>query len=205
MKCIQSTIQQPFIAIEQNRRDLWRLLLKITIYLSPQSTLSGKGKYLPQVIDEIGNEIDFVILDTMHTMPGEGLDFIAVLPYLKAGAVVVMHDVSLNQRGQNYNLHATTVLFSSVTADKFLNFIPDDGNRKFVYPNIAAIQINEQTMANIENVFLTMILRWAYLPPQGEINLYRAHYQRHYPQELCAIFNEAIKMNLYNIVIASYS
>ena len=171
--------------------------------------MSGKhefrlGKFLPQVIDKIGGEIDFVILDTMHSMPGEGLDFIAVLPYLKVGAVVVLHDVSLNQsRVQNFNQHATTVLFGAVSANKFLNFIPDD-NRKYVYPNIAAFQINEQTAANIENIFLTMILRWTYLPSQGEINLYLAHYQRYYPPELCKIFAEAVKMNVYNMVIGSY-
>lgn len=43
------------------------------------------GKFLPQIIDGIGGNIDFVILDTRHTMPGEGLDFLAVLPYLKIG------------------------------------------------------------------------------------------------------------------------
>lgn len=178
---------------------------------APQSTLRGEhkmhiGKFLPQVIDEIGGDIDLVILDTVHSMPGEGLDFLAVLPYLKDGAIVVLHDVAYNQiKIQNANGHATTVLFSAVTAEKFLNFIPDNGNCKFIYPNIAAFQINEQTAANIENVFLTMILRWIYLPSQGEVNLYRVHYQRHYPPELCAIFNEAVKMNLYNMIIDAYT
>ena len=171
--------------------------------------MSGKhefrlGRYLPQVIDEIGGDIDFVILDTVHSMPSEGLDFLAMLPYLKHGAMVILHDVSLNQYGNNHNANATGVLFSAVTAEKFLNFVPDDGNRKFNYPNIAAFQVTEQTINYIENVFLTMVLRWAYLPSQGEIQLYLRHYQRYYPPELCKIFVEAVKMNLYNLVIASY-
>ena len=179
------------------------------LFTPPPSGLSGKhefyrGKFLPQVIDEIGGDIDFVILDTMHIMPGEGLDFLAVLPYLKAGAVVVLHDVSLNQFEGFSNAHATTVLFSSVTAEKFLNFVQGDANSKFTYPNIAAFQINEQTVKNIENVFLTMVLRWNYLPSQGELQLYLRHYKRHYPPELCKIFLEAIRMNLYNMVVASY-
>ena len=179
------------------------------LFAPPQSTLIGKhefrlGKYLPQIIDEIGGGIDFVILDTRHSMPGEGLDFLAMLPYLKAGSVVVLHDVAHNQaRVQNFNGHATTVLFSAVTANKFLNFI-SAGDRKYAYPNIAAFQITEQTVQNIENVFLTMVLRWAYLPSQNEIQLYRAHYRRYYPSDLCKIFDEAIKMNLYNMVIGSY-
>ena len=183
--------------------------LENNLFAPPHSTLSGThefhlGKFLPQVIDDIGNEIDFVILDTMHIMPGEGLDFLAVLPYLKPEAVVVMHDVSMNQNKQSPSAHATTVLFSAVTADKFLNFLPGDVGSKYVYPNIAAFQINGQTAVYAENIFLTMILRWTYLPSRDEINLYRAHYRRHYPQELCKIFDEAIKMNVYNMVIDAY-
>lgn len=170
----------------------------------PQSTLCGThefylGKYLPQVIDEIGGDIDFVILDTVHAMPGEGLDFLAVLPYLKDGAIVVLHDVSYNQlKTQGINGHATAVLFSTVTAEKFLNF----DEAFFRYPNIAAFRVSEQTAENIDNVFLSMILRWAYLPSEEEIVTYRRHYQRFYPVEMCEIFQEAIDMNAYNFWIA---
>ena len=155
------------------------------------------GKFLPQVIDEIGGDIDCVILDTAHILPGEVFDFLAVLPYLKPNAVVVLHDVTENQRVvEQQNLHATTVLFSAVTANKFLNFQPD--NDIFRHPNIAAFQINEQTAANIENVFLTLILRWSYLPSQEELLIYRRHLRRFYPDEPCEIFQEAIDMNAYN-------
>lgn len=175
------------------------------LFAPPQSTLSGEhkfhlGKFLPQVIDEIGNEIDFVILDTKHSMPGEVLDFLAVLPYLKINAVFVLHDVALCQyRRSEY--HATTVLLSAVTAIKYLNFVQTDVNSKFSYPNIAAFQINQQTLENIENIFLTLILRWHYMPSQGEINLYRFHYKRYYSKEMLDIYNEAVKMNVCNKVM----
>lgn len=157
------------------------------------------GTYLPQVIDGIGGDIDCVILDTVHSMPGEALDFLAVLPYLTDNAIVVLHDVAFNQIGKDVNAHATTVLFSAVTAEKFLNFQPD--SELFRYPNIAAFKVNEQTRDNIENVFLTMILRWSYLPPEAELVLYREHYRRFYPEELCAIFQDAIDMNAYNFYL----
>lgn len=35
------------------------------------------GTILPNVIEDIGNEIDFVVLDTVHQLPGELLDFCA--------------------------------------------------------------------------------------------------------------------------------
>lgn len=162
---------------------------------------------MPQVIDEIGNEIDFVILDTVHYLPGEILDFLAMLPYLKEGAVVVLHDVADNhyERPGWTNAYCTGVLFSAVTAEKFLNFIPTGcGNTFFRYPNIAAFKVNEQTRTNIDQVFLSLVINWNYVPQPGEIHLYRAHYQRHYPKELIDIFVETIRMNLCNMIMASY-
>ena len=164
------------------------------------------GTTLPFVIDEIGNNIDFVILDTMHTLPGELLDFLTILPYLKDNAVVVLHDVSLNQRhgSQFFNLHATTLLFSTVTANKILNLILNN-NIQFQYPNIAAFQINSDTMKYIENVFLALILRWIYFPSVKDLKGYAEIISRHYPQKLFLIFQEALRMNYEHFIIATKS
>ena len=75
------------------------------------------GYYLPECIESIGDGIDFVILDTVHSLPGELLDFLVSLNKLTNGAVVVMHDVLLpywctNSRGAM----ATTQLFSCVVS-----------------------------------------------------------------------------------------
>ena len=160
------------------------------------------GKILPQLIDDIGGEIDFVILDTMHILPGEVLDFLVVLPYLTDNAVVCMHDVSYHQyKPQNAFGYATDSLFSSVVADKILNFLPNDDNvYKSKYANIAAFQINSQTMKNIYNVFLALTLRWAYLPSNDQFNEYANFLQKNYSQDLYSIFIEAAKMNVYNLI-----
>ena len=157
------------------------------------------GKVLAQVIDEIGGDIDFVILDTVHKLPGEVLDFIAVLPYLKAGSVIVMHDVRLHQiNSDRYReCFSNAALFSAVTAEKFLNF---EEQALFRYPNIGAFRVSQQTVDHIDNVFLSLILRWKYLPPEKEIVAYRRLYRRFYPAELCEIFQEAIDMNAYNLL-----
>ena len=187
--------------------------VKANNLISPAS-LSGEhkfhlGRYLPQVIDEIGGDIDFVILDTVHFLPGEVLDFIAMLPYLKDGAIVVLHDVALNQYKHQTGWRdacATGALFGAVTAKKFLNFVPEDaaGNIRSSYPNIAAFQVNEQTKEHIENLFLLLTLNWHYAPSQNEIKIYREFYRRYYSADLTDIFDETIKMNLYNKLLAEY-
>lgn len=158
------------------------------------------GTTLPFVIDEVGVDIDFLILDTTHSMPGESLDFLVALPYLKENAVVCMHDVSLNHSNvQAIHAHATTVLFSAVTADKMLNLIMND-DFSFSYPNIAAFQINSDTMKNIENVFLDLILRWRYLPSNKDLKGYAEMLARHYSQDLYAIFMQALMMNAKSLM-----
>ena len=62
------------------------------------------GGILPEFIYEIGSDIDFVILDTVHRLPGEILDFLCVLPFLSENAVVVLHDITMGtsySRGTN--------------------------------------------------------------------------------------------------------
>ena len=68
------------------------------------------------------------------------------------------------------------------------------------YANIAAFQINSQTMKNIYNVFLALTLRWSYFPSQEQFTEYANFLQKNYSQDLYSIFTESAKMNIYNIV-----
>ena len=47
-------------------------------------------------------DIDFIIIDTVHFMPGEFLTFLTALPQLKDGCIVVLHDIHLNMVGFEY-------------------------------------------------------------------------------------------------------
>jgi predicted O-methyltransferase YrrM len=139
---------------------------------------------LPEFLDQIGDDVDFVILDTAHKMPGEILDFIACLPKLCQGAVVVLHDLTLNH--ENYmskNSFATRILLSSVVGDKA------------VRDNIGAILVTEDTWKNIENVFSALMVTWNYLPQPEHIEIYRNWYSRYYKKELTDEFETAVRMN----------
>jgi hypothetical protein len=47
-------------------------------------------------MDEIGGDIDFCLIDTLHTIPGGILDFLMVFPYLKNDAIIIFHDINLH-------------------------------------------------------------------------------------------------------------
>ena len=45
-----------------------------------------------EFIEKIGNNIDLVYIDTVHVTPGEMLNWLEILPFLKEEAFVVLHD-----------------------------------------------------------------------------------------------------------------
>ena len=136
------------------------------------------GKELPCFIEQIGNGIDFLILDTVHVMPGEFLDFICALPFLKDGAIVVLHDVSEHCRVNNAYGYCTRLLLCSVTAEKYYNANETDDIRGFF--NIAAFKIDQSTRDELENVISALSVTWRYIPPESMIDNYYAVYIKYY-------------------------
>lgn len=117
------------------------------------------------VYEEIGDDIDFIIIDTVHAMPGEFFSFIAALPHLKDGCVVILHDIHLNMVGfsdNNFGLHnvvayCTGLLFGGVSS-----------NKKWVLKssmsNIGAFIIDDSTRDNIKDIFHILCTTWSYHP-----------------------------------------
>lgn len=157
------------------------------------------GGILPEFLDEIGDGIDCVILDTVHSLPGEILDFLILLPRLSPDAVVILHDISLNQLKQEYRFSdATNVLLHSVRGRKILNSLLD-GPGLSDYPNIGAFQVTADTWKCIIDVFLALTVRWSYMPNAAELSQYEGQIHRIYDEDFLWVFDRAIYMNARNI------
>ena len=149
---------------------------------------------------KIGNEIDFLILDTTHALPGEMLDFLALLPFLSENAVVLLHDVRENWRTRirnNYtdNEFVNNLIFSSVSAQrKFMQNAPD---RKKILggPNIAAFQISPKTLERVADYFNLLSITWGYMPREVMLNSYRQIYSEFYNEFCLWLFDVAVKLN----------
>ena len=88
------------------------------------------GRNIAQVLEnEIGKDIDMLILDTIHYLPGELLDFLVCLPFLSQYAVVVLDDLTFSHSGENTNAIAKKILYDLIVADKVF---PEN----VVYPNL---------------------------------------------------------------------
>lgn len=140
------------------------------------------GKYSPEVLTEIGQDIDFVVLDTVHRLPGEILDFLAVFPFLAPHACVVLHDIHLNHI-EHPSQFATRLLLDTVVADKFF---PEDTSREYGSPNIGAFVINDDTAKYIVDVFDVLSVTWNYIPDGSMYDLYLSWFERYYPLDLAA-------------------
>lgn len=145
------------------------------------------GKCLPEQLESIGKNVDFIILDTVHSLPGEILDFLAVLPLLKDGAIVVLHDV-LSQHLFPYSEKAFSnqLLLDVVIAKEKSRKVPGEDNA-----NIAAFRIDETTRQNIADVFWALTITWSYVPDETELKIYRNVFAGAYDN----VFDKATALN----------
>lgn len=150
------------------------------------------GHTIAEKIEEIAvrGSVDLLILDTIHYLPGELLDFIVCFPYLSSNAVVVLDDLIFAHAGENTEAVATKILFDSVTAEKLFPSM-------ITYPNLAAFRINEDTEKYIMDVFSALIIPWSYMLDEKQINAYRDLIKKNYSMEYVDLFEEAIRLN-YN-------
>lgn len=153
------------------------------------------GKELPCFIEQIGSGIDFLILDTVHAMPGEFLDFICALPFLKDGAIVVLHDVSEQCRVNKPHGYCTRLLLCSVTAEKYYNLDEADDIRGFF--NIAAFRVDKSTRDEIENVILALSVTWRYIPAESMIDNYYAVYRKYYMEKHFSLIRKIVERYRY--------
>ena len=174
-------------------------LYKKTLNISINHTFH-LGKILPECIEDIGGDIDFVIMDTVHVLPGEVLDFPVLLPYLSKNATIILHDVGMHfsKRVENHIKfsYSTLALFDSVVAEKnypiseIRSFYNDDS----IFPNIACFKINPDTAKYVSSLFYSMLLPWLYYPYE-QIDVYMSFYEQHYSSECVNIFRLAVEQN----------
>ncbi|WP_298501400.1 class I SAM-dependent methyltransferase [uncultured Methanobrevibacter sp.] len=157
--------------------------------------LYGGYDYI-DVYKEIGNDIDCIIIDTTHIMPGECLTFLAALPQLKEGCIVILHDIHFNcmrLRGARYSNIDTAkfssgILYSSVRS-----------NMKWTlstYPmsNIGAFIIDNSTKDNIKDLFHALCTSWYKYPFEVDFAKYKEFIAGNYSEDCSKLFNSCVDL-----------
>lgn len=168
---------------------------------------------IPQYLAAQDKKVDFLILNAVCNMPVELLNFLAVLPYLQENAIVVLQDAVL-QEPESGLTFASSILFQSVTADKFpynLHFYPTIQERiklcgyhsaypqySHVYrssylqfPIMSAFRINANTRKYIGDIFSALHIVWPYVPDREFLTAYEELLAKHYTPEHLQLYRQA--------------
>lgn len=152
------------------------------------------GGVTAEFIEKIGSDIDFCLIDTMHVQPGEILDFLMVLPYLKSGAVIALHDIALHlsmieQQWSDCNAQ----LFSALKGEKIL---PAEFNSEFTpFPNIGAVVLDNDMKDNLFDIFNLLLVYWKYSLNEHDYRVIYDYFKKHYDKYFLEIFSKTAEIN----------
>ena len=151
-----------------------------------------KGNIAPKFLEDIGNNIDMALIDTSHFEPGEILDFLMILPFLKEGAIIVFHDIG-NQitKSKNARLEwAPYIIFNIIRGKKYL-----PSGKNILTHDIGAIELEENQFKYINDYFRALGGQWQYFPDEKHINLIKKFFRKYYHKDCLTIFKEAVEFN----------
>ncbi len=141
-------------------------------------------------LENIGKEIDLCFIDTMHCSPGEFLDYLQVLPFMKKDGIIVLHDIAFHTY-ENELWNTCCILFSAIHGQKIL---PEYTEHKYV-PNIGAVKLSPDAMEEAFDIFNALTLAWAYPLKDKDFYELKKHYEKYYPRVLTNIFEKAYILN----------
>ena len=149
------------------------------------------GKIAADVIEEIGNDIDLAFIDSAHFEPGEILDFLIILPFLKEGGIVCFHDIA-NQITINLgrNEWAPYIIFNSIRGQKFL----PSGNNILTH-DIGAVKVDSDQKRYYHDYFRYLGGQWQYFPKEIHIKTIKNLFQKYYDDKCLKMFEEAVNFN----------
>ena len=147
-------------------------------------------EFMDQICPDKSQDIDFCFIDTRHMRPGEILDFLMVLPYLKRNAVVVFHDTCLLYCIFPIisNSDVNCLLMSAIKGQKLQTKGTD-------IPNIGAIILDENIKENLFDVFNLLILNWFYMIDKNEYEQVIKSFEKNYDEYYINIFKAGYNYN----------
>ena len=142
-------------------------------------------------MEQIGNNIDMVFIDSAHFEPGEILDFLIVLPFLKEGAIVGFHDIG-NQitRSIDRNEWAPYIIFNIIRGKTYL----PSGNISLKH-DIGIKILDKNQNKYIHDYFRALGGQWQYFPKENHIQLLLKYFKKYYDNECLIMLNETIEFN----------
>ncbi len=159
------------------------------------------GGFVGHFLEEIGNDIDFCFIDTVHSIPGEILDFLMVLPYLKEEAIVVFHDTNLHTaRAEWAACIVNNALMSAIVGEKFVeertqelySFTSQVADNKYFFPNVGGIKLDKNSNETVWNLFNLLTQPWMNFIKTDEEDFLYNYFEKHYGRDYANYFKSVL-------------
>ena len=189
--------------------------LNINCYTEPKYKTGYRvNKYFPELtrnwqlytgemphifLQKLNITFDFVFLDTAHISPGEFLNLIEILPFLKDNAIIILHDITWHFlreiKKKKLRFTATQIyLMACLHGDKLL-IKNIDG-----IDNIGAVFLYKNQQKYYLDYFILLLTYWEYMPSENQIEELRIFIKKYYNNQLyLSIFEQAVKYNKFYI------
>lgn len=158
------------------------------------------GRLTSEFIEKIGNNIDLVYIDTVHVTPGEMLNWLEILPFLKEESYVVLHDTFFM-----YIRDRVIKKIINYSNNQILCYIRGElilpsYKQNMFSRNIGAIKLSKNQEKYYMQYFLALGTQWQYLPSERELKVLKTFFKKYYGKKYENIFNDAIEKNKIRFV-----
>ena len=149
-------------------------------------------KFLDSITNNGKDKIDVCLLDTVHFNPGEFLNILEILPYMKKNGIIIIHDTALQtlkEFPKGKEAYTCGVLLNTLQGKR----ISIRSKHKMpILPNIGAIVLCDDVESLHWALFANLALPWNFYPFRGnDYDELRSHFSRHYAPELVEIFTKS--------------
>ena len=153
------------------------------------------GGITSEFIETIGDGIDLVFIDTVHVTPGEMLDWLMVLPFLKNEAIVVFHDAFFlyyNKDVVKSKVHTSNNQLLCYIRGELI--LPHYGDSVF-FRNIGALKLAPEQNKYYYQYFLALGIQWEYMPSENDLKLMRDFFMKYYGKKYVEVYDDALEKN----------
>lgn len=134
--------------------------------------------------DKIPSEgVDICFIDTVHSNPGEHLNILEILPFMKKNGIVVFHDTVYHCL--RYSTGSTChVAINTLNGKRILL----NSEQTMGLPNISAIVLDDNVDDMLYPLFANISLPWQYKIRDDDFNEMFKHFSKYYPRDLVRLY-----------------
>lgn len=151
-------------------------------------------------LSNLNQKFDFVFLDAAHVSPGEFMNLIEILPFLKENAIIVLHDIVwhfFSVYNTSYNIYDARVMPTQIFLMSALNgekILLESEQNNFI--NIGVVCLDKNQSKYYLNYFLLLMNIWHYLPSEEQLIGLRKFIIKYYNNEtFLRIFDYSVERN----------